>query len=147
MKSEIGSAGGWLVDDVLIAAQLGAGNAVGALTACDGCLPQLNNEGRVRSRWLVREMRIHALLELGRFDEARHETDAVLSVIVPLGWRMLEWRMRASRAAALAGLGDATASDERKAAQKLLMQIAGTLDKSAMRAKFLAQPAAAALLA
>ena len=45
------------------------------------------------------------------------------------------------------GPGNAHAREERRAAQKLLMEVAKTLSRTALREKFLSQPAAAALLA
>jgi hypothetical protein len=147
LKAEIGPARGWLADHALIAAQLRTGNATGALADCDARLPQLDNEARLRSRRVVEELRVRALQALGRFEEACQAADATLSAVVPLQWRMLEWRLRGMRATALAGLDDAGAEAERHAAQKQLMEVAGTLNKAALRAKFLAQPAAATLLA
>jgi hypothetical protein len=60
---------------------------------------------------------------------------------------MLEWRLRSLRAQALVGLDDARAQEERRAAQNLLMEVAKTLSRTALREKFLSQPAAVDLLA
>jgi hypothetical protein len=147
VRTDAPSSDGWLAGEARIVGQLRAGQAADALAACDELLPQLGNEARVRNRWRIHETRARALLALHDFEEARQEADAALAVIMPLGWHMLEWRLRACRAGALTGLGDATAREERKAAQNLLMQVAATLEKPALRAKFLAQPEAAALLA
>ena len=101
----------------------------------------------MRVRWLVQEMQTRALLALGRFGDARDAADVGLAATTSLGWRMLEWRLRGLRAEALSGLGDARAREERRAAQKLLMEVAKTLSRTALREKFLSQPAAAALMA
>jgi hypothetical protein len=92
-------------------------------------------------------LRARALLALGRFAEARDAVDAALAVVMPLGWQSLAWRLRASRAVALAGLGDNTAAAERRAAVDILMAVADTLRDASVRARFLSRPVAAALLA
>jgi hypothetical protein len=93
-------------------------------------------------------LRARALLALGRFTEVCQAVDAALAVVMPLGWQSLAWRLRASRAVALAGLGDKTAAAaERRAAVDILMTVAGTLRDAAARARFLSRPAAASLLA
>lgn len=148
LKVDIEAAGGQLADDAVIAAQLHAGNAEAALATCIERQAELDALARIRHRWLVQEMKARALLALGRPAEARDAAQAALAVAQPAGWRLLEWRLRGVLAEALAGLGDdAVATAERSTAQKQLMQVATTLGKAASRAKFLAQPAAAALLA
>jgi hypothetical protein len=93
-------------------------------------------------------LRARALLALDRFTEVCQAVDAALAVVMPLGWQSLAWRLRASRAVALAGLGDTTAgAAERQAAVDILMTVAGTLHDAAARTRFLSRPAAASLLA
>src|SRR5262245_1472977 len=157
LRAEVEAAGGRLADDALIAAQLRAGDADEALAGCSARQAQLGNDAwspglgwtgvRTRAYWRVEEMKIRALWALGRFADARQAADAAIAVVTPLGWRWLEWRLRASRAAALAGLGDQQAEAERAAARDLLMAIAKTLGQASVRERFLAQPAAAALFA
>jgi predicted ATPase/class 3 adenylate cyclase len=147
LKAAVEPAGGRLTGDGLVAAQLLAGNADAALEECERSLPQLDAEGRGRPYWTTEELRARALLALGRFTEVCQTVDAALAVVMPLGWQSLAWRLRASRAVALAGLGDATAAAERRAAVDLLMAVAGTLRDAAARARFLSRPAAASLLA
>jgi len=148
LKAAVEAAGGRLTGDGLVAAQLLAGNADAALAECERSLPQLDAEGRARFYWTTEELRIRALLALGRFTEVCQAVDAALAVVTPLGWQSLAWRLRASRAAALAGLGDKTAAAaERRAAVDILMTVAGTLRDAAARARFLSRPAAASLLA
>jgi hypothetical protein len=92
-------------------------------------------------------MRLRALLALKRFDEVRAAADLALAVVKPLSWRALEWRLRGSRAEALAASGDRHDADaERRAAVRILMAMAQTLEAS-LRTRFLAQPQAEALLA
>jgi class 3 adenylate cyclase len=147
LKADIEAAGGRFAEDTVIAAQLRAGNADAALASCARRLAELDTQARLRNRWLVQEMKARALLALGCLAEAREVIDAALAAAQPANWRMLEWRLRGLRAAVFTGLNDATAGEERHAAQKQLMEVAGTLNKAALRAKFFAQPAAAALLA
>jgi hypothetical protein len=148
LKAAVEAAGGRLTGDGLVAAQLLAGNADAALAECERSLPQLDAEGRGRRFWTTEELRARALLAVGRFTEVCQEVDAALAVVMPLGWQSLAWRLRASRAAALAGLGDrAAAAAERRAAVDIVMTVAGTLHDVAARTRFLSQPAAASLLA
>jgi class 3 adenylate cyclase/tetratricopeptide (TPR) repeat protein len=148
LKAAVEAAGGRLTGDGLVAAQLLAGNADAALAECERCLPQLDAEGQARAYCSTEELRIRALLALGRFTEVCQAVDAALAVVMPLDWQSLAWRLRASRAAALAGLGDtAAAAAERRAAVDILMTVAGTLHHAAARARFLSRPAAASLLA
>jgi class 3 adenylate cyclase/tetratricopeptide (TPR) repeat protein len=148
LKAAVEAAGGRLTGDGLVAAQLLAGNADAALAECERSLPRLDAEGRGRPYWTNEELRARALLALGRFTEVCQAVDAALAVVMPLGWQSLAWRLRALRAAALAGLGDKTAAAaERRAAVDILMTVAGTLRDAAARARFLSRPAAASLLA
>jgi class 3 adenylate cyclase/tetratricopeptide (TPR) repeat protein len=148
LQVAVEAAGGRLSGEALIAAQLMAGNADAALAACERSLPQLDAEGRGRAYWTTAELRARALLALGRFPEARDAIAAALAVVAPLGWQSLAWRLRASRAAALAGLADGgAAAKERRAAVDILMAVADTLRDATARARFLSQPAAARLLA
>jgi tetratricopeptide (TPR) repeat protein len=148
LKAAVEAAGGRLTGDGLVAARLLAGNADAALAECERSLPQLDAEGRGRPYWTTAELRARALLALGRFAEVCDAVDATLAVVMPLGWQSLVWRLRASRAVALAGLGDKTAAAaERRAAVDILMTVAGTLRDPAARARFLSRPAAASLLA
>jgi tetratricopeptide (TPR) repeat protein len=148
LKAAVEAAGGRLTGDGLVAAQLLAGNADSALAECERSLPQLDAEGRGRPYWTIEELRVRALLALGRVTEVYQAVDAALAVVMPLGWQSLAWRLRASRAVALAGLGDKTAAAaERRAAADILMTVAGTLRDGAARARFLSRPAAASLLA
>jgi tetratricopeptide (TPR) repeat protein len=145
LQTEVEAAGGRLTDDALIAARLRARDPDGALAGCSARLAELEKKSRIRPYWVVEEMRIRALLVLGRFADARQAVDAALAVVIPLGWRWLEWRLRASRAAALAGLGDPQAEAERTAARDLLMAIAKTVRPASVRERFLSQSAAVAL--
>src|SRR5262249_41489618 len=67
LKVDVEAAGGRLADDALIVAQLRAGDAGEALAGCSARQAQLKNEVRTRAYWLVEEMKIRALLALGRF--------------------------------------------------------------------------------
>ena len=147
LSAEVEADGGRLADDALIAAQLRAGDADGALAGCSARHARLENEGRIRAYWIVEEMKIRAVLARGRFADARQAADAALAVETALGWRWLEWRLRASRATALAGLGDHLAEAERTVARDLLMAIAKTLSQASARERFLSQPTATALFA
>jgi hypothetical protein len=91
-------------------------------------------------------LRIQALLALGRFDDACSAAETALSFVAPLGWRTRGWRLQASRAAALAKLGDRRAAAERRTAVELLTAVAATLRDTAVRSRFLSQRAAASLL-
>jgi hypothetical protein len=148
LKAAAEAAGGRLTGDGLVAAQLLARNADAALAECERSLPQLDAEGRGRRYWTTEELRVRALLALDRFAEARNGADAALAVAAPLGWQSLAWRLRASRAAALAGLADGgAAAAERGAAVDILMAVAGTLRDPSARARFLSRPVAASLIA
>ncbi|HXJ82722.1 MAG TPA: AAA family ATPase [Candidatus Methylomirabilis sp.] len=147
LRTEVEAAGGRLAGDALIAAQLRGGDADEALAECSARQAQLERRGRIRAYWIVEEMKVRALLALGRFADARQASDVALAVVTPLGWRSVEWRLRASRAAALAELGDQQSEAERTAARDLLMAIAKTLGQASVRERFLSQPAAAALFA
>jgi hypothetical protein len=147
LKAAVEAAGGRLTGDGLVAAQLLAGNADAALAECERSLPQLDAEGWGRPYWTTEELRARVLLVQGRFTEVCQAVDAALAVVMPLGWQSLAWRLRASRAVALAGLGDnAAAAAERRAAVDILMTVAGTLRDAAARVRFLSRPAAATLL-
>jgi class 3 adenylate cyclase len=147
LKALVEKVGGRLADDAVIAAKLHAGDANGALSACEDRLRQVLDEGRVRNRWLVEEMKISALLALDRPTEARAAADAVLVTIEPLLWRGLEWRVRALRAKALARSRAAGAQFERQSARDLLAAVSESLGNPSQRERLLAQPAAIALLA
>ena len=94
----------------------------------------------------MEELRVRALLALGRFGEVCGAVDAALDVVDPLGWRSLAWRLRASRVAALDALGDERASAERRAGVDLLTVVAATLNDTSARTRFLSQRVAATLL-
>jgi tetratricopeptide (TPR) repeat protein len=146
LRASVEAAGGHLADEWLVAAQLLTGNAEAALGECERRLPQLEEEGRVRAYWIFEELRIQALLALGRFNDVCSAVEAALSIVAPLGWRTLAWRLQASRAAALDKLGDKRAAAERRTAVELLTAVAGTLRDSSVRSRFLSQRAAASLL-
>jgi class 3 adenylate cyclase/tetratricopeptide (TPR) repeat protein len=137
---------GHLPDQSFVAAQLLAGNAETALAECERRLPQLKGEGRVRAYWIFEELRIRALLALGRPDDACSGAATALSVVAPLGWRTLAWRLQAAQASALEELGDKRAAVERRSAVELLTAVAATLRDTAARSRFLSQRAAASLL-
>jgi class 3 adenylate cyclase len=146
LRAEIEAAGGRLADEALIAAHLRAGNAAAAIVSCTERVKEFTTL-RVRSRRLVEEMKVRALVALGRFAEARDAADAALTATVPLGWRQLEWRVRGLRSSALGGLGDSQAGEQRRLARSMMMDVASTLSQSDLREKFLSQSAAAMLLA
>jgi class 3 adenylate cyclase len=135
-----------LAGEALILAQLHAGNAAAALEECERAIPQLDAEAHVRARWIIEELRIRALLALGRF-AAVCDAVGVARAAAPLGWQSLLWRLCGSRAAALEGLGDDRAAAERRAAVEVLMAVADSLSDTSARARLLSQPAAAAVLA
>lgn len=135
-----------LAGESVVAAQLRAANPEAALAECDRRLPQCKADGRVRAYWIFEELRIQALLTLGRSNDVCSAVEAALSFVAPLGWRSLEWRLRGSRAAALDGLRDDRAEEERRRAIELLMAVAGTLSDTSARSRFLAQQQAAKLL-
>ena len=147
LRIQVEAAGGRLADEALIAALLKSGDSDAALAECSVRLAQLDKDARVRGYWFVEEMRIRALLGLGRFADARQAADAAIVAVTPLGGRSLEWRLRASRAAALDGLGDRRATAERGAAREVLMAVAKTLKQASLRERFLSQPIASGLLA
>ena len=78
--------------------------------------------------------------------DACSAAETALSVIAPLGWRTLAWRLQAAQAAALDELGDKRAAVERRSAVELLTAVAATLRDTAVRSRFLSQRAAASLL-
>jgi hypothetical protein len=129
-----------------VAAQLLAGDAEAALAECARRLAELEADGQTRAYWTTEELRIRALLALGRFADVRDAVDAALAVVGTLGWRSLAWRLHASRAAALAGLGDEQEAVELRTAVDLLMAVAGTLNDTSARSRFLYQRIAAKLL-
>jgi hypothetical protein len=135
-----------LADESVVTARLLAGNAEAALAECDRQLPQFESEGRVRAYWIFEELRVRALLALGRFDEACSAAETALSVVEALGWRTLAWRLHASLAAALAALGDKRAAEARRTAVELLTAVAATLPDTPARSRFLSQRVAASLL-
>ena len=110
-----------------------------------GCR-SFEGEGRVRAYWIFEELRIQALLALDRFHDVCGAVEAALSFVAPLGWRTLAWRLQASRAAALAELGDISAAAERRTAIELLTAVAGTLRDTSVRSRFLSQRVAVSLL-
>jgi hypothetical protein len=135
-----------LPDDAVVTAQLLAGDAEAALAECDRRLPRLKSDGLVRSFWVFEELRIRVLLALGRFDDAGSAAETALSVVEALGWRMLAWRLHASRAAAMAARGDKRAAEVRRTAVELLTAVAATLPDTPARSRFLSQRVAASLL-
>ena len=68
-----------LAGESLVAAQLRAGNAEAALAECERRLPQLEGEGRIRAYWIFEELRIRALLALGRWHDACSAVETALS--------------------------------------------------------------------
>src|SRR5262249_15289929 len=135
-----------LAGESRLAAQLHAGNAETARAECERRMPDLKAEGRIRAYWIFEELRIRTLLALGRPKDACSAAEAALSVIEPLGWRMLAWRLLAARARALQELGDKRAVEERRKAVELLTAVAATLRDTSARSRFLSQRAAASLL-
>ena len=135
-----------LAGESLVAAHLVSGNAEAALAESERRLPQLQAEGRLRAYWIFEELRVQALLALNRFHDVCSAVEAALSFVAPLGWRTLAWRLQASRAAALAKLGDISAAAERRTAVELLTAVASTLHDTSVRGRFLSQRAAARLL-
>jgi hypothetical protein len=146
LRASVEAAGGHLTGESLVAAQLRTGNAEAALAECERRLPQLEKEGRIRAYWIFEEMRIQALLALGRLHDVGSAVEAALSFVAPLGWRTLAWRLQASRVAALTGLGDQRAAAERRTAVQLLTAVAGTLRDTSVRSRLLSQRVAAGLL-
>ena len=146
LRAKAKPSGRHLAGESLVAAHLVSGNAETALAECERRLPQLKGEGRIRAYWIFEELRIRALLTLSRPQDACSAVESALSVIAPLGWRTLAWRLQASRAAALAELGDERAAAERRAAVETLTAIAATLRDTSVRSRFLSQRAAASLL-
>ncbi len=146
LRQAIEAAGGRLVDEAPMAALLLAGNADAALAACVRRLPQLEAEGLTRAYWITEELRVRALLALGRFAEVREAADAALTVVESFGWGSLAWRLRASLVAALDELGDERAVTERRMAIDRLMAVADTLNGTPARSRFLSQREAADLL-
>jgi class 3 adenylate cyclase len=146
VQAAVEAAGGKLCDDALIAARLLAGNAEGALAECARRLPPLEAEGQSRAYWLTEELRIRALLALGRYSEASDAVNAALKQVVPTGWQSLAWRLRASGATALKELGRDQANQERLAAIDALKAIANTLKDASARSRFLSQRIAKKLL-
>jgi class 3 adenylate cyclase len=130
---------------MIVPIPLHARNASTALEACEAALPRLIADGAMRSRWATEEARVRALLALGRHAEALTAADVVLAAAAPLGWRLLVWRLQATRTMALEALGDARAVAARQEAVAELNAVASTLHDDATRACFLAQPTAAAL--
>jgi hypothetical protein len=130
----------------LVEAYLVAGNAEAALDECERQLPQLGQEGKARAYWMLEELRIQALLALGRFNDVCSAVETALATVTPLGWRSLAWRLQASKATALTRLGDQRAAAARRAAVELLTAVAGTLRDTTVRGRFLSQPVAARLL-
>jgi class 3 adenylate cyclase len=135
-----------LANEALVAAQLLAGKADAALAECERRLALYRDEGRVRAYWIFMQLRIRALLALGRFHDVCDAVEAALPVVEPLGWRTLAWRLRASRMAALGHLDDKRAVEERLAAVEMLTAVAATLRDSSVRSRFLSQRMAADLL-
>jgi tetratricopeptide (TPR) repeat protein len=146
LHASVEAAGGHLTGESLVAAQLRTGDAEAALAECERRLPQLEKEGRIRAYWIFEEMRIQALLALGRLHDVGSAVEAALSFVAPLGWRTLAWRLQASRVAALTGLGDQRAAAERRTAVELLTVVAGTLRDTSVRSRLLSQRVAAGLL-
>jgi class 3 adenylate cyclase/tetratricopeptide (TPR) repeat protein len=134
--------GGMVITDRLLAEDTSA-----ALEACEAALPRLSADGAIRFRWVTEESRVRALLALGRHAEALTASEVALGAVAPLGWRLLIWRLQAARAVALEALGDVRAAAERQEAVTALTAVAATLPDHTSRARFLAQPIAAALLA
>jgi hypothetical protein len=95
---------------------------------------------------MLEELRIQALLALGRFNDVCSAVETALATVTPLGWRSLAWRLQASKATALTRLGDQRAAAARRAAVELLTAVAGTLRDTTVRGRFLSQPVAARLL-
>jgi class 3 adenylate cyclase/tetratricopeptide (TPR) repeat protein len=146
LRAKAKPSGRHLAGESLVAAHLVAGNAEAALAECERRLPQLEGEGWVRAYWIFEELRIQALLALDRFHDVCSAVEAALSFAAPLGWRTLAWRLQASRAAALAELGDISAAAERRTAVELLTSVAATLRDTSVRSRFLSQRVAASLL-
>ena len=146
LRASAEAAGGRLREMSLVEAYLVAGNAEAALDECERQLPQLGQEGKARAYWMLEELRIQALLALGRFNDVCSAVETALATVTPLGWRSLAWRLQASKATALTRLGDQRAAAARRAAVELLTAVAGTLRDTTVRGRFLSQPVAARLL-
>jgi len=142
LRAKIEAAGGRLSDDALVAARLLAGNAEGAFAECARRLPQLEADGLSRAYWITEELRIRALLALGRYSDVCDAADKALKVVSAAGWQSLAWQLHALRATALLALGQEHAVRERQVAIDLLMTIAKTFENSSARSRFLSQPIA-----
>ncbi|MFB9267261.1 AAA family ATPase [Bradyrhizobium erythrophlei] len=139
VRAAIEAAGGQLVDEALVAARLLAGNPDGALAECARRLPRLEAEGLSRAYWLTEDLRIRALVAVGRYSEVCGAVEMALNVVAPAGWQSLAWRLHASLAVALERLGRGQANQARRAAIDLLMSIADTFHESSARSQFLSQ--------
>jgi class 3 adenylate cyclase/tetratricopeptide (TPR) repeat protein len=131
---------------MIIADRLLAEDASAVLKACEAALPRLSADGAMRFRWVTEESRVRALLALNRHAEALAASEVALGAAVPLGWRLLIWRLQAARAMALNALRDVRAAAARQEAIAVLTAVVATLPDDAARARFVTQPTAAALL-
>ena len=143
LRAAVEAAGGRLTDDGLVAAQLLAGDPEASLAECARRLPELEADGQTRAYWTTEELRIRALLALGRFTDVRDAVDAAracrnarLEVTVAVA-RPTRPRWR---------LGDEQEAVELRTAVDLLMAVAGTLNDTSARSRFLYQRIAAKLL-
>jgi hypothetical protein len=101
--------------------------------------------GRTNDWLAAEELRLRALVALGRAKEAAAVAQAALDVACERGAGRLAWRMRGSLSDALAELGSPEAASERKLAAREMMAVANTLPSKSTRDRFMAQPAAARL--
>lgn len=139
------ASGAKLVDDALIAFHLRFGRPAHALNDCEARLSRLKAEGLMRNYWITEELRIRALLALGRFEEVIAAADSAIQIGEKLDFWILVWRLHAARASALNELGLTEALDARQVGSNVLLKIAETLRDPVGRAQFLAQPEARAL--
>ena len=94
------------------------------------------------------EVELRALLALGRPSEGVDLADEAIPRAMGMGWRPMEWRLRAGRALALEMLGqDASAGEEYRGAAELIRELAEAIPDVALRARFLSHPSVSTVLA
>lgn len=126
---------------------LAQGDAAAALAVADDVAVTCASSGEQRERILALEVGLRALARAQRWDELLERADGALQEAERSGFRTRTWRILAWRAQGRAARGDeGAARDDRSAARALLDELAGQIANPELRAGFLADPLAQAVM-
>jgi DNA-binding CsgD family transcriptional regulator/tetratricopeptide (TPR) repeat protein len=129
-----------MVQFALIEQSLAAGDAMAALEICDRLLEQGQSSAIIKGVPVLLKLRADALARLGRLELAEHAYDDARRAAKLLGLTLVLWRVDTARGRLYETQGQANESrDAFAAAMHEATAVAGTLDDSELRERFLAR--------